>query len=104
MKSPSAGRVIVDDTLSDLSQSEQFIHACAYHTESQQTTSIETWVRPAVKISFLVAHTRKENRPAARAYILCTYKHIYLLLRTTGTIIEDFLLEYKFATFLYLAR
>ena len=104
MKGPSAGLVIVDDTLSDLSQSEQFIHACAYYTESQQTTSIETWVRPAVKISFLVAHTRKENRPAARAYILCTYKHIYLLLRTTGTIIEDFLLEYKFATFLYLAR
>lgn len=59
MKCPSAVSVVVDDTLSDLSQSEQFIHACAYHTESQQTTSIETWVRPAVKISFLVAHNQE---------------------------------------------
>lgn len=54
MKGPSAGRVIVDDILSDLSQSKQFIHACAYHTESQQTSSIKTWTQPAVKISFLV--------------------------------------------------
>lgn len=27
---------------------------------------------------------------------MCTYQHFYLRLRTTGMIIEDFLLDYKF--------